>query len=148
VKKTLLHTFDESPLLAIRTTLEGFRLAYLINKYLAFFLQRTKEDIINFEQDAKFMHFKFNNIKEKYTIHLFENKTKKENFFEEKSLFQQPLISHTYLFPEFKNVDFFIKTMDKKYPKISHKLNTIKNIEMAYIIPNEKIKSKKNLNII
>ena len=148
MQKIVLKTADESPLLAIRTTLEGFRLAYLVNKNLSFFLQRTEEDIIDFDQKVEFMHFKFKNIKEKYTIHLFENRTKKEGFFVDKNLFQQPLISNVYLFPEFKKVDFFIKTINKKCSEILKTLNKIKNIEMTYIISNEKIKSKNNLNII
>ncbi|MFQ3180425.1 MAG: hypothetical protein ACI9Z4_000006 [Polaribacter sp.] len=138
---------DEYSLIGIHTALEDFKLAYLLNKYLCTSFYKSREDL-NFEdlqKKASFSIFNYTSSKYDFDWFLIANSSKAENQKETNEL----LITSetkTYLIPEKKKVDFFIKIYgDLEDSFMSETVDKIKKIEQvitSYLIDKNTLKSK------
>ena len=101
---------EEYSLIGIHTTLEDFKLAYLLNKNISTRFHKLKNDLTieNQQIKASFSMFKYENPKYDFEWHLIANSTKTENITTSNQLLLTTE-TKTYLISEKKNVDFFIK---------------------------------------
>jgi hypothetical protein len=134
-------------LVGIHTTLEDYKLAYLLNKHLGTHFYKSKEDL-NVEILNKitvFSLFNYSHIKYDFEWFLLANSAKREN----RAVLSQLLFTSetkTYLIPEKKKVDFFIKiTGNVPYSFLVEIINKIKIIDQvitSYSIDKNTLKSK------
>ncbi len=150
--------FDEIDykLIAIHTTIEDFRLAFFINKSLLINLYKYPEDISIQENNREiyFSRFIFSDDENSIAWNLIQNKSQDDPHSETLStgLFAETssqVSSKTFLIPEYKRVDFFLKVdlqfTEKKIQETISKIKKIKSVSTVYSIDAEKIKSKNNL---
>lgn len=155
-----LHLEDEAEddfiLVAIHCSEEAFKMAFMLNKHLSMKLYRKKNDLKLHSNDltADFSVYEFENEQQYTQYYLVENKCKL--VLEESStlggLFEErntEKIVHSYLLPEFKKVDYFLKiesdvaTFPKR--KLVAQINEIKEVISAYVVENQSIKNQNNL---
>ena len=138
---------EEYSLIGIHTALEDFKLAYLLNKSLCTSFYKSREDL-NFENQRKkasFSIFNYTSVKYGFDWFLIANSSKRENQTESNELL---LISETktYLIPEKKKVDFFLKISgDLAYSFVLEIVDKIKKIDQvitSYSIDKSTLKSK------
>ena len=154
--KLVLDDVFEQPykLLAIHSSVEEYKLAYLLNKHLDLKLARTPKDIDLHlgEESIFFSHFVHEDLQNYCTYHLVSNVTRQAGRAErkEESLFGDDLdFKKSFLLPEFKQVDFLIKIEDE-LDAVSTKILTSRILEIpqvstAYNIDFHRIKTKRNL---
>ena len=119
--------FSKDHLLAIHSNKEAFQIAYFLNKF--------SNSIFRRKVDIKTILF--------CNIHKYYLEQENLN---KNTLFNLPLRNEVYLFPEFKQVDFFIKSDHLETIQLLFKsLNTWSAITMIYEIPSNKIKNRLNL---
>jgi hypothetical protein len=147
---------EEFFLLAIHCSEEAYKMAYLLNKHLRLRLKREEVDLdySNNGLEVTFPLFQFNNIVHYTTYNLVANKCKSlsANVQSSGGLFDNDtsdkMIS-TYLLPEYKKVDYFLKIQSEfetiPLRKILSDINEIKQVISVYEIEAENIKSKNNL---
>jgi hypothetical protein len=134
---------DEYFLIGIHTTLEDYKLAYLLNKNLGTSFSKLKEGL-DFEKTS-FSLFNYSNKKYDFEWFLLANSAKRENQTESNKLL---LIAETkmYLIAEKKKVDFFIKISGSvQYSFVLETLDKIKKIDQvitSYSIDKNTLKSK------
>lgn len=134
---------DEYFLIGIHTTLEDYKLAYLLNKNLGTSFSKLKEGL-DFEKTS-FSLFNYSNKKYDFEWFLLANSSKRENQTESNKLL---LIAETkmYLIAEKKKVDFFIKISGSvQYNFVLETINKIKKIDQvitSYSIDKNTLKSK------
>ena len=156
--KTFLEEINEVDyhLIAIHTTLEDYRLAYFINQQLPVNLKKCTKDLhVKVKQgETHFARFHYEDEDNLIFWDLIENKNVVESKKNElvRDLFSNSKASFslsTYLLPEYKKVNFFLKIeSEKKALEISEfvsKINTIDKIAMVYSVDKNDIKSKDNL---
>lgn len=138
---------EEYSLIGIHTTLEDFKLAYLLNKNLGTSFYKSKEDL-NFEKMEKqtsFSIFNYSNRKYDFEWFLIANSSKRENQTESNELLLTSE-TKTYLIPEKKKVDFFIKISGNlQYSFVLETIDKIKTIDQvitSYSIDKNTLKSK------
>lgn len=138
---------EEYALIGIHTALEDFKLAYLLNHKLGTRFYKSKEDL-NFEINEKktsFSIFNYTNNKYDFEWFLIANSSKRENQKESNELLLTSE-TKTYLIPEKKKVDFFIKVSGSlQYnfvEDITNKIKTIDQVITSYTIDKNKLKSK------
>ena len=155
-KLVLDEVFDEDyKLIAIHCSVEEYKLAFLLNKHLNLRLSRSRKDI---DFQIKGMHilfalYAFEDLLKYCTYYLVSNVSKVEfkstagsnSLFGEKEL----SLKKSYLLPEFKKVDFFLK-IEEEIDGVSEKLllekiKEIPQVSLAYSIECDQIKSKENL---
>lgn len=147
---------EEYVLIAIHCSEEAFKMAFMLNKYLTLQLQRRKSDLhlITKEIVASFAIFEFENEQHYTQFYLFENKCtlSLEKPITEGGLFEKGEAekkSISYVLPEFKKVDYFLKIQadETTLPirKIIAQLNEINQVISAYTVENSTIKSHNNL---
>lgn len=138
---------DDFSLIGIHTTLEDYKLAYLLNKNLKINFIKSKENL-NFEKTEKSSSFSiFNYYNKEYDSDwvLIANSSKRENQTESNELL---LTTETkiYLIPEKKKVDFFIKVSGELgfdfVKKIIDKVKNIEQVITSYPIDKNTLKSK------
>lgn len=138
---------DEYSLIGIHTVLEDFKLAYLLNKYIQTNFSKYREGLQfdEAQKKASFSLFKYTNYKFDYEWFLIANSFKREN----EIATNQLLLSSetkTYLIPERKKIDFFIKIYgDVSYGFVSktvQKINQIDQVITSYSIDKNTLKSK------
>ena len=138
---------DDFSLIGIHTTLEDYKLAYLLNKNLKINFIKSKENL-NFEKTEKPSSFSiFNYYNKEYDSDwvLIANSSKRENQTESNELL---LTTETkiYLIPEKKKVDFFIKVSGELgvdfVTKIIDKVKNIEQVITSYPIDKNTLKSK------
>lgn len=156
IKKLSLDDFfdDEGfTLIGIHTSLEDYRLAYLLNTKLNIQLKRGKKDL-DFSNHATYSIFEWNNEKQLITWSLVSNICKLETVNTEisHSLFSDSgkLTETIYLLPELKKVNFLLKISEENLPenkvqKILNNIQEIAQIVTAYSIDLDQLKSKNNL---
>ena len=125
---------EEYNLIGIHTTLEDFKLAYLLNNTLKTQLSKASYslDFQNKDSKASFSVFSYSNEKYDFDWYLISN-----SYSDERSLRNESLLfnteTKTYLIPEKKKVDFFLKIVgDAEYSYLKQsieKLNEISNIK-------------------
>ncbi len=141
---------DNYTLLGIHTTLEDYKLAYLLNKELKTTFSRAAYDL-DFEgknSNASFPVYKFTDSKYDFDwfliSNIFSNNT---NISSENVLFTSE--TKNYLIPEKKKVDFFLKiTGDTNYADVQDaltKIKTIPEVITSYKIDLTTLKSKDSL---
>ncbi len=155
-KLVLEDVFEQSfKLLAVHSSVEEYKLAFLLNKHLELKLARERKDI-DFQRKGLrvlFAHFTFSDESKFCKYHLVDNISKgaQPAMESEHSLFGEEQVGHkkTYLLPEFKQVDFFLKIEDEQdtvSEKIMlEKIKGISQVSTAYFIDFHKIKEKENL---
>lgn len=151
VLKLQLEDFNttEYELIAIHSTIEATKLAFLLNKNLntrfSFF-----DTIDKTEKNTKgsFDRFLYFDSESETSWNLIENKSiiKVEN--NSNSLFED-YEQYMYMIPEYKKVDFVLKidTEDNflNIEEINQKISKIDSISMSYTLDKNKIKTKSNL---
>ena len=138
----------EEHLLAVHTALEGFQIAYYLNKHTAASFKRQDDITLN-DKGIFFSLFEWENPLLDENTALFSNKFLHEKVQENTNigaLFDLPLRNEVSLFPEFKQVDYFVKSNHlETIQLLSKQMNSWKAITMAYVVPSEKIKNRLHL---
>lgn len=142
---------QEYALIAISTTLEDYRLAFEVNKKCKLQLSRFSSDLtLLFNgNEVGFSHYGFEDFTQDMYWSLIQNSrwiTLDESQF---GLFDQDH-QRAYLFPELKNVDYFLKIEgaffnDPQLEELLVSLKEITNVSTAFKVDLNKIKSKDNL---
>ena len=138
---------EEYSLIGIHTALEDFKLAYLLNKSLCTSFYKSREDL-NFENQRKkvsFSIFNYASVQYGFDWFLIANSSKRENQTESNELLLTSE-TKTYLIPEKKKVDFFLKISgDLAYSFVLETVDKIKKIDQvitSYSIDKNTLKSK------
>jgi hypothetical protein len=145
----LEETFEEVNLIAIHSSLEGYQLAFYLNNTMNSDFKRSKNDLSLKGAKNNFIHFEWEDKMYDFQCSLFSNKYHDELKQQElisKNLFNLPTRNEVYLFSEFKQVDFFIKSSDHKTIEtvLSH-LKKSSKISLLYPVDTEFIKKKLNI---
>ena len=141
---------EEYSLLGIHTTLEDYRLAFLLNHHLKvrFGKASFNLDFENEKSDASFSIFTYQNSRDDSEWHLIANSEKKENKVQEEGLLLNTEIKN-YLIPEKKNIDYFIKIVEdislKNLTETVAKIKKINQVITTYIVDKNTLKSKDSL---
>ena len=151
VYKLQLEDFStvEYELIAIHTTIEVTKLAFLLNKHLNtrfhFFDVIDKKEK---KEKGSFERYLYKDEENGIFWNLLENKSIIKGANDEKSLFEQ-FEQTMYLIPEFKKADFILKIDYEDYlleiNEIIHNISMISTIAMTYKIDKNNIKTKSNL---
>lgn len=155
--KLILDDVFEQPfkLIAIHSSVEEYRLAYLFNKHLDLRLARTSKDL-DFHSgklSILFAHYTFEDKQKDCFYHLVSNIARGETIspLYANSLFEgeQPAYHKAYLLPDYKQVDYFLKIEDEtdvvSEKFLLEKIKEIPQVSTAYAIDFHQIKSKENL---
>ncbi|TYA74314.1 IPExxxVDY family protein [Seonamhaeicola marinus] len=155
IHKLVLDDVDSDlfTLIAIHCTLEDYRIAYLLNKFLGITLSRKADDL-DFKNGAlTYAIFEWEDCKQQTLWNLVSNVCKTESFREANtgSLFsiQEKITQVNHLIPEYKSVNYFLKIdNDYSFSKEKYILNSILKIPQvatAYSIQPNQLKSKDHL---
>ncbi len=154
IHKLIIDDCEEAnyELLAIHTSLEDYRLAYFVNQKLPVLFSKSEKQIQVISKFGKinFSKYSYSNTEKEEYWDLIQNKNE---IIIQKKLATQNLFGNeeetttTYLVPEFKKVDYFIKIENSEIDieSILTKINTIERISTVYAVDLAKIKSKNNL---
>jgi hypothetical protein len=144
---------DDYELIAVHSSLDDYKLAYMLNKELGVQLSKNLAyvEIAIPEGKSAFSNYIFDDEKNDVVWTLIENKTTIINSNKQTtSLFEQVDIT-VFLLPEFKKADYLIKIENIDYgfdsESIIEKIQEIKNVTTAYAIDITNLKSKNNLII-
>lgn len=151
VYKLQLEDFStvEYELIAIHTSIEVTKLAFLLNKHLNtrfhfFDLIDKKEK----KEKGCFERYLYKDEENGIHWNLLENKTIIAGAVNQESLFEQ-FEQTMYLIPEFKKADFILKIdyedSFQTLHEIIQNISTISTISMSYKIDKNNIKTKSNL---
>jgi len=138
---------DDYTLIGIHTTLNDYRLAYLLNKHLQVNFRRANYDLDFFQKniESSYIVYEYTNTKLDQDWFLISNVFKYILETESISLFGQS-DSTSFLIPEKKKVDFFLKIegeFDYDFiVKLIEKTNQIPQIITSYEIEVNSLKSK------
>ncbi len=138
---------EEYSLIGIHTALEDYKLAYLLNKNLKtqFYKSQNNLEFENDKNKASFSIYNFSSKKYDFDWFLIANSFKRENQTESNEL-RLTTETKTYLIPEKKKVDFFIKISGEvDVDFVISAVQIIKNIEQiitSYSIDKNTLKSK------
>ena len=142
---------DDYELIAVHSSLDDYKLAYMLNKELGVQLSKNIAyvEIAIPEGKSAFSNYIFDDEKNDVVWTLIENKTTIINSNKQTtSLFEQVDIT-VFLLPEFKKADYLIKIENIDYgfdsESIIEKIQEIKNVTTAYAIDITNLKSKNNL---
>ena len=142
---------DDYELIAVHSSLDDYKLAYMLNKELGIQLSKNIAyvEIAIPEGKSAFSNYIFDDEKNDVVWTLIENKTTIINSNKQTtSLFEQVDIT-VFLLPEFKKADYLIKIENIDYgfdsESIIEKIQEIKNVTTAYTIDITNLKSKNNL---
>ena len=142
---------DDYELIAVHSSLDDYKLAYMLNKELGIQLSKSLAyvEIAIPEGKSAFSNYIFDDEKNDVVWTLIENKTTIINSNKQTtSLFEQVDIT-VFLLPEFKKADYLIKIENIDYgfdsESIVDKIQEIKNVTTAYTIDITNLKSKNNL---
>lgn len=142
---------DDYELIAIHSTTEDYKLAFLLNGVLGTQLKKNNSNIeITIpEGKSSFSNFLFDDEKNDIVWSLIENKTTiltPKN--KSSQLFDNVEIT-VFLLPEFKKADYLLKIENIDYEfdeeAMLEKILSIKNITTVYAIDTTNLKSKNNL---
>ncbi|MDG1161407.1 MAG: IPExxxVDY family protein [Flavobacteriaceae bacterium] len=138
---------DNYTLIGIHTALEDFKLAYLLNKNLDTHFSKANYSL-DFESNASFSVY--NDINEEYGFELY---LISNSYTEERTNASDTIVlateTKTYLIPEKKKVDYFIKIVGEPTQETIYKtVNQIKQINQvvtSYTVELDSLKSKQFL---
>ncbi len=158
VQRLVLDTVadDDYELIAVHSSLVSYRLAYFLNKNLGLRLYRKNEDIYyNYKGGiASYPLYQYEDHFHYNTFSLFGNKFKTSVVIENST--SQGLFTSientnktTYLIPELKNVDYFLKieteTINFSGVTLLDTILAIPQIITAYLVDHQNLKSKNNI---
>jgi hypothetical protein len=158
VLKLQLDEFDaiDYDLIAIHSSVEDYRMAFLLNQQLPIILYKNKKpiEVSVKEGEAAFTYFEFDDEKSEVNWMLIPNKN--EIVVRKKStgqnLFldaQVEIATLVFLLPEFKKVDYFLKIERQDavddIEQVVSAIHKIKQVSTVYVVDPKKIKSKNNL---
>jgi len=141
---------DDYSLIGIHSTEEDYRLAYLLNKHLGTKLSRFKHNLDFQDSEAEFPLFEFKDENNFINYYLINNKhtqyvTNNQNV----GLFGGNYSTTSYLIPEKKKVDFFLKIEGCNHQnfilKMVENLNDINQIITSFSIDPNTLKTKDHL---
>ena len=144
-----MDDFCEEPysLIGIHSTLEDYKLAYLMNRNLNTRFNKATGDL-EFKRDQKkasFSIYNYENTNDGFDWFLIANSYRREN----QTVSNELLLTtetKTYLISEKKKVDFFLKICgESEYDfvmKIIQKIKNIDNVITAYSIDKNTLKSR------
>ncbi len=141
---------DNYTLIGIHTALEDFKLAYLLNNNLKTHFTKANYslDFGKEENKASFSIYHYTNDKYEYEWYLISNSYKEERTYVTDTL-GLSTETKTYLIPEKKRVDFFMKIVGESnqelIQKTIEKINTIGQVVTSYSIEIDTLKSKEFL---
>lgn len=138
---------DKYTLIGIHTALEDFKLAYLLNKNLDTHFSKATYSL-DFESNASFSVYNYVNEEYDFEWYLISN-----SFTEERTNALDTIVlateTKTYLIPEKKKVDYFIKIVGEPTQETIYKtVNQIKQINQvvtSYTVELDSLKSKQFL---
>ena len=155
VHKLLIDDFDDEAyfLIAIHCSIEDYRLAFLLNKYLDINLSRCERDVDFDYLKASFPIFEWEDKQHQMTWNLVSNicKREEESVVSSGSLFSDPIknLKSFNLIPEMEQVDFFIKISNDGIPvnekKIIRMIQEIPQVAAVYTVDIFDLKSRENL---
>lgn len=141
---------DDYELIAIHSTLEDYKLAFLLNSVLGTQLKKNdfNIEIEISEGKSSFSNFIFEDKKNDVVWNLIENKTILSSNSKVSQLFEAVEVT-VFLVPEFKKADYLLKIENIDYDfeaaEMIQKILSIKNITSVYTIDTTNLKSKNNL---
>ena len=141
---------DDYTLIGIHSTEEDYRLAFLLNSYLKIKLTRFKDNLDFQNSTAVFPLFEYKDEANYINYYLINNKYTDlvDNQYKE-GLFGGNYSTTSYLIPEKKKVDFFLKiegcNKEDFIQNLVIELNKISQIITSYPIEPITLKSKENL---
>jgi hypothetical protein len=154
-KLILDDVFDESvfTLIAIHCSIEDYRLAYLLNKFLRIHLYRNRFDLDFKNGKSAYSIYNWEDKKQLIDWNLVSNICKINDYAQINSglLFEttQSITKTYYLLPELKTVNYLLKIDDElnlvKEKYIINTILSIPQIATAYTIDQSQLKSKDNL---
>jgi len=141
---------DDYSLIGIHSTEEDYRLAYLLNKFLKTKFTRFKHNLDFKDSNAEFPMFEYKDENGFINYYLINNKHLQfVNNNKSEDLFNGDYSSTSYLIPEKKKIDFFLKIEGcNEFPfiqKLVDNLNNINQIITSYSIEPNTLKSKDHL---
>lgn len=141
------HDYD---LIGIHSILADYRMAYFLNNYLNIQLRRHKADLDFQSENCSFPLYNFENESAYTSWSLIANKhVFTENVIEGGSNLFLEETKISYLIPEKKKVDYFIKITglkdDVELSTALYNINKINNIMASYAIDPMDLKSRDNL---
>ena len=141
------HDYD---LIGIHSILADYRMAYFLNETLNIHLHRFKEDLEYKSKNCSFPLFTFEDESAFTSWSLIANKFvfTEDVSFTGSNLFQEET-KISYLIPEKKRIDYFIKISvlkdNDELGEALHNINKINNIIASYAIDPMDLKSRDNL---
>ena len=155
VHKLFVDDFDDEiySLLAIHCTLNDYRIAYLLNKYLNINLKRYVYDLDFEYTSASYSIYEWEDLNGQTMWNLVSNICKKEedSIVSTGSLFDasSKVIKSYNLIPEYKNVNYFLKIENDEnkvnMKSIISKIQKIPQVVTVYDVDVINLKSKNNL---
>ena len=142
---------DDYELIAIHSTLEDYKLAFLLNSVLGTQLKKNNSniEIAIAEGKSSFGNFLFDDDKNDVVWSLIENKTTILTSKNKASQLFDNVEITVFLLPEFKKADYLLKieNIDHDFDEdeMIEKILSIKNITTVYTIDTTNLKSKNNL---
>ena len=137
---------EDFKLIGIHCQLEGYKLAFNLNKFLNISLEHFDYSIKINKFDCVFEMFK--HVSETYNtkIYLFSNKSFGDIQSYEPNLFDN-INSNVYLIDEKRNIDFFLKIEGGSfnYTSLMNKIHEIPMVQSCYLVNLKSQKSKYNL---
>jgi len=138
---------DSYELIALHTVLEGYTMAYQLNKYVGLRLHRTAHDIEI--GDFSFQVYDWQDeVADRYWV-LFKNSTHIEEESAPIGFFTQTVSTKMgYLIEERKEVDFFLRISTDDVGALEdaiNQINTIQKVVTAYRMDHQVLKSRRNL---
>ena len=141
---------DNYTLIAIHTALEDFKLAYLLNSNLntRFLKAHFNLDFESNDNKASFSIYDYTDNEYDFEWYLISN-----SYIEEKTNLLDTIVlateTKTYLIPEKKKVDYFIKIVGEPNQefmyKTVNKINKINQVVTSYTVEKHTLKSKQYL---
>ncbi|MDT7831449.1 IPExxxVDY family protein [Flavobacteriaceae bacterium S356] len=134
-------------LIGVHTTLEDYKLAFLLNSHLKTGFHRASYslDFSNTAEDVSFSIYDYTNKEYDFEWYLIANSCSQEVKLNSSGLLQSTE-TKTYLIKEKKKVDFFIKIVgetDRSYiTKTIDKINAINQVVTSYQVDTNTLKSK------
>jgi len=155
VNKLVLDAFteDDYKLIAIHSSIEAYKLAFFLNKILEIKLAREECDVdFHHKQGLAYyplFHYFSKPLSCNYYLVANKFKLAQEEVLAENRLFIDEEKINTYLIPEYKNVDYFLKIEDSttllSLKKILLNVNNIHQVVTAYEVEVSTLKSNENL---
>mgnify|MGYP001268140828 CR=1 FL=1 len=137
---------DDFKLIGIHCQLDGYKLAFNLNKFLRISLENFDYKIVIDNVECAFEMFKHKSETYNTKIYLFSNKSFGNIQSYEPNLFDN-INSNVYLIDEKKSIDFFLKIEGGSfnYTSLMNKINEIPMVQSCYLINLKSQKSKYNL---